>query len=242
VIGILSHGRVENIIIYSIRQKGFVENKAMFSRIQGFTTGYVAKYLVEFENYNWRNSNIAKTEYPNRKLTITQIPMNVPINEKETSSSYNLDKFPFPKELNMRMYSVSGGVYEYVGKSADGHDVQIRYSKKAGTDAQFSDWNKVNAFVASENRSLGKNGKVETYPITDSGVFHVKSTVTMKDGQKVKYLRIFPGNDMRFDVMVYSKDGDFDKINVVVEKFMNKLRGNKAFSHLYKGKRNISAI
>ena len=242
VIGILSHGRVENIIIYSIRQKGFVENKAMFSRIQGFTTGYAAKYLVEFENYNWRNSNIAKTEYPNRKLTITQIPMNVPINEKETSSSYNLDKFPFPKELNMRMYSVSGGVYEYVGKSADGHDVQIRYSKKAGTDAQFSDWNKVNAFVASENRSLGKNGKVETYPITDSGVFHVKSTVTMKDGQKVKYLRIFPGNDMRFDVMVYSKDGNFDKINIVVEKFMNKLRGNKAFSHLYKGKRNISNI
>jgi hypothetical protein len=170
------------------------------------------------------------------------INTNAHANSLISKKDFKLSDFPFPKELNMRMYSVTGGVYEYVGNSADGKDVQVRYSNVAGTDAKLSNWKKVNAFVASENKSLAKNGKVVTYPITDSGVFHVKSTVTMKDGQKVKYLRIFPGNDMRFDLMVYSKDGDFAKINLVVEKFMDKLRGNKAFSHLYKGKRNISAI
>jgi len=238
VIGINSHGRIENLLSFSPTKRSLVEIRNMYARTQGYATGYAAKHLMELDLYNLRNSNLAQIEYPKGKIEVNQIQ----IDEKVDLSNFELNKFPFPKELNMRMYSVSGGVYEYVGKSSDGHDVQIRYSKKAGTDAQFSDWNKVNQFVQSENSSLKANGKVMTYPITDSGVFHVKSTVTMDNGNKVKFLRIFPGNDTRFDLMVYSKNGDFDKVNVVVEKFMNKLRDDKAFSHLIKGKRNISNI
>lgn len=237
IIGINKAGTWSNhISVFNFRKKEWER-----STNQNYNQGTAHVYLKQMYDNYYKNG---KTQKGLNLIAISNSTIKFnSINDDSKIYGFELKNFPFPKELNMRMYSISGGVYEYVGNSADGkHDIQVRYSKKAGTDAQFSDWNAVNKFVASENKSLEKNGSVVTYPIVDSSVFHVKSTVTMKNGKKVKYLRIFPGSDVRIDLMVYSKDGSFDKINVVVNKFMNKLRGNQAFAHLYKGKRNISNI
>ena len=247
VVGIHSDGKFGTVKKYDRKLKDLVDIPDVIIKEQGFNKGYSKDYFFDLENYNQEYSNIAQSEYPSGKRVAFQGSLNTekslsPEASKEQSNFKLLD-FPFPKELNMRMAAKSDNTIFYVGDSEDGNQrIEIRYNKIPGTDAQFSSWKKVNDFVVKTNRDLKNAGKVITYPIIDSGVFHVKSTLTMKNGTKVKYLRIFPGNNMRFDLIIHSKSGDFDKINVVVEKFMDKLRGNKAFSHLYKGRRNISNI
>lgn len=187
-----------------------------------------------------------EVKYKGKKTFVTasqEVPLKKETSPEATIKEFQLSSFPFPKDLNIRMYSINGHVYKYMGESQNGDfKIELEYRKEAGTDSQFRDWKGVNSFVAREQDKVKNNKGAVTYPIIDSGVFHVKSTFTTKDGINVKYLRLFPGGDQRYDLVIHSKRSDFDQINHVVEKFMDKLRGNKAFSHLYKGKRNISAI